>query len=136
MWFKCVCYLSSLTINLEIIRWIQLKDKSQRLPIWDQIIHYIRLSNRSQWITILKEINRYIHRLKHIKYQLTSNLPYLSIILAIAWVFTKVTFFTSLVDWHVSFMKALRVSSKVDCEEEAGAWVGAWYAGVGCAGRP
>jgi hypothetical protein len=36
-------------------------------------------------------------------------------------VFTMVAFFTSLIDWPMSCMKALRVSSNVDCKEEAGA---------------
>jgi hypothetical protein len=34
-------------------------------------------------------------------------------------VFTMVAFFTSLMDWPVSCMKALRASSNVDYEEEA-----------------
>jgi hypothetical protein len=48
----------------------------------------------------------------------------------IDWVFTKVAFFTSLMVWLVSSMKSLRESSSMDCEEEAGASVGVWYAGA------
>jgi hypothetical protein len=40
--------------------------------------------------------------------------------LAIAWVFTMVAFFTSLMDWPVICTKALRDSSRVGCEEETG----------------
>jgi hypothetical protein len=35
-------------------------------------------------------------------------------------VFSIVALFTSLIAWPVSSMKTLRVSSKVDCEGEAG----------------
>jgi hypothetical protein len=47
-----------------------------------------------------------------------------------------VAFFTSLMDWPINCMKALRVSFKVDDEEEVGARAGGWYSGAGWAGRP
>jgi hypothetical protein len=37
----------------------------------------------------------------------------------IDWVFTNVAFFTSLIVWLENWMKALRESSNVECEEEA-----------------
>jgi hypothetical protein len=52
---------------LRTIKWIQLKDKSQRVPIWNQIIQCIHLVNKSQWISSFKSIKQCIHRLKHIK---------------------------------------------------------------------